>query len=262
MRILTILISFGLSFCTTSQNPETAENQSQNPEMETENAPFAVVELFTSEGCSSCPPADKVLSRLVDESQTSGKNIIALSFHVDYWNRLGWADPFSRPEFSARQRTYARKMNASRVYTPQMVVNGKEEFTGSKESTARSAIEAALKEKPSVAVEISEMKWEGNDLQGNYSVSEIPENAVVNVAVVERNLSRNVTRGENRGRELKHDNVVRSFSVKDLNEKTGRFSLKIPNDLNKENASIVIYVQDENSWKVLGAKSEILKDKF
>src|SRR3954452_5453128 len=92
---------------------------------------FAVIELFTSEGCSSCPPADELVSRLLSENK---QNIYILSFHVDYWNRLGWKDSFSDPAFSARQKQYANYLSLDGVYTPQIVVNGEHQFVGSDES--------------------------------------------------------------------------------------------------------------------------------
>jgi len=93
--------------------------------------PVAVVELFTSEGCSSCPPADRILSRLTAETQRDHRRIYTLSFHVDYWDRLGWRDPYSSSANSDRQRQYAELMKLQSVYTPQMIVNGRIEFVGS-----------------------------------------------------------------------------------------------------------------------------------
>src|SRR5689334_14081460 len=101
--------------------------------------PFALVELFTSEGCSSCPPADRVLARLAAEARASGRRIFPLSFHVDYWNGLGWRDPWSTRTFTERQRNYARALGW-RTYTPQMVINGAEHFVGSDERHARESI--------------------------------------------------------------------------------------------------------------------------
>src|SRR5215831_17181987 len=107
--------------------------------------PFAVVELFTSEGCSSCPPADALLADLKSYANGTDKNIYVLSFHVDYWNRLGWRDPFSDAAYSARQTQYDQHFGSS-VYTPQMIVNGKQQFVGSEKKTASEAIAAALKD--------------------------------------------------------------------------------------------------------------------
>ena len=99
-----------------------------------------LVELFTSQGCSSCPPADRVLAKLAKEAEAGDLPIVALSFHVDYWNRLGWKDPYSDAAFSQRQRIYASKLPDQRVYTPEIVVNGSSGHVGSRESEVRSAI--------------------------------------------------------------------------------------------------------------------------
>ena len=99
-----------------------------------------VVELFTSEGCSSCPPADALLQSLVDAQPIDGAQIIGLGHHVDYWDRLGWRDKFSSGASTARQQRYARTFNVDSIYTPQMVVDGRDEFVGSNRSAAWQAI--------------------------------------------------------------------------------------------------------------------------
>ncbi|MES2112408.1 MAG: DUF1223 domain-containing protein [Bacteroidota bacterium] len=103
---------------------------------------FAVIELFTSEGCSSCPSADALVARV--EKEATDKPVYILAYHVDYWNRLGWKDAFTSPEYSARQSQYADWLNLSSVYTPQIVVNGRKEFVGSEEGTLRNAIKSDL----------------------------------------------------------------------------------------------------------------------
>jgi hypothetical protein len=99
-------------------------------------APFAVVELFTSEGCSSCPPADRLLARIADEAAHSGQPVYALAFHVGYWDRLEWSDRFADPAFSRRQERYAAALGMPAVYTPEMIVNGRASFVGSDERRA------------------------------------------------------------------------------------------------------------------------------
>ena len=106
---------------------------------------FAVVELFTSEGCSSCPPADKLLGEIVANARENKKSVFALAFHVDYWDYIGWKDPYAKKAFSERQQRYAQTFRSNRIYTPQMVVNGTEEFVGSNRAKARANIESALK---------------------------------------------------------------------------------------------------------------------
>src|SRR5215471_21555258 len=114
-----------------------------------------LVELFTSEGCSSCPAADVLLERLERSQPVPGAQIVVLSEHVDYWNRIGWADPYSSSAFSARQEQYARRFRTQGPYTPQMIVDGRSEFVGSDTRLAESAIRSAIKQ-PRAGIRISE----------------------------------------------------------------------------------------------------------
>ena len=102
---------------------------------------FALVELFTSQGCSSCPAADKYLSELIEKAKKEGKTIFALSFHVDYWNYIGWRDPYSSKEFTDRQKTYFENTKTTSIYTPQVLVNGSEEFVGSNKKGIEGAVD-------------------------------------------------------------------------------------------------------------------------
>ena len=122
----------------TSPGQGAKEKEVQQQSDNETGTPFAVVELFTSEGCSSCPPADNLLGEIVKDAQKGQQRVYCLSFHVDYWNSLGWRDPYSDPAFSRRQREYARAFESVQVYTPQMVVNGSTGFVGS-DRTARAS---------------------------------------------------------------------------------------------------------------------------
>ncbi len=216
-------------------------------------APFALVELFTSEGCSSCPPADRLLAHLAAEARDSGDPVFTLSFHVDYWNYLGWADPYSDPALSARQRAYSQALGET-VYTPQMIVNGQRAFVGSNAATARRVLAKALQQPASVtlAVGVSPVTAEGV-LLVSYAAPDLPADAVVHLAVVERGLSQRVTRGENTGRTLGHENVVRVFET--LEALHGKVNLELPEALNLANASLIAYAQDVKTMAVLGATS-------
>lgn len=216
--------------------------------------PFAVVELFTSEGCSSCPPADTLLAEIAGQ-----KNVYALAFHVDYWNYLGWTDPFSDAKFSDRQRAYAGKFRIRSIYTPQMIINGTEEFVGSDRQRAKRAIDAALKKPASVEVKLRAVaaianRGEGNDPRSpsaatttiEYEVTGVSPGSVLNLALVERGLVTNVKRGENAGKTLRHENVVRMFVTKPA----GKGEVELPA---KPNTSVIAYVQDAKTMEVLGA---------
>ncbi len=221
-------------------------------------APLALVELFTSEGCSSCPPADRLLAHLAAEARDSGDLVFTLSFHVDYWNYLGWADPYSDPAFSARQRAYSQALHEG-VYTPQMIVNGRHAFVGSDAARARRVLAKALRQPASVtlAVGVSPVTTEGV-LLVSYAAENLPADAVVHLAVVERGLSQNVTRGENTGRTLDHENVVRAFET--LEARYGKVPLTLPEGLHPENTSLIAYAQDVKTMAVLGAVSVDLEN--
>ncbi|MDQ3918132.1 MAG: DUF1223 domain-containing protein, partial [Acidobacteriota bacterium] len=175
-----------------------------------------VVELFTSEGCSSCPPADALLSRLDKEQPVEGAEVIALAQHVDYWNSLGWADPFSAHEFSERQGEYAARFGGDSVYTPQMVIDGGAEFPGGNSGRAFEAIAQAARE-PKAEVSLARAAEQADGaLRLSVRVVRLPkltdgDTADVLLAVTESGLSSDVARGENAGHRLVHAGVVRSL---------------------------------------------------
>ena len=210
---------------------------------------FALVELFTSQGCSSCPPADRLLRDLLSDAEQ--KDIYALSFHVDYWNYLGWKDPYSDAAFSQRQRKYAQKFRSSRVYTPQMIVNGTQEFVGSDRTRAAIAIEKALSRQHDAFIEL---KWYPQSQKLRYEVQGTSEASVLRIALVEKKIENSVPRGENRGRKLSHVQVVRKYESIPLGrDAAGDLSFTIPKDLDASQLEIVAYVQNQDSWMVTGA---------
>ncbi|HMQ62210.1 MAG TPA: DUF1223 domain-containing protein [Flavilitoribacter sp.] len=213
---------------------------------EPEAAGFAVVELFTSQGCSSCPPADELLKELVNESR---ENVAALSFHVDYWNRLGWADPYSQAAFSERQQVYAGKLDAG-VYTPQMIVNGRHAFVGSRETEARSHIRKALEARPETSIALNLTGEENRTLE--YRLSGRTDRLMLNIALISRHLENDVPRGENRGRTLEHVNVVRWFKTVRPRSGEGSVELDFPAGLKSADTGLIVYTQDQDTWAVTG----------
>jgi hypothetical protein len=172
-----------------------------------------LVELFTSEGCSSCPSADRVLAELEAEQPVEGALIVPLSLHVDYWNRLGWKDPFSDPMYSARQHGYSD--SSGRRYTPQMVVDGKWRFIGSAGKKARAAVAAAAAE-PKAPASIRAERLAAGRVRLAVEIAPLSKPAgevLVSLALVENSLATQVKRGENAGRRLEHAAVVRSLST-------------------------------------------------
>jgi hypothetical protein len=226
-----------------------------------------IVELFTSEGCSSCPPADAVLERLQQTQPVAGAEVIALGEHVDYWNYIGWSDPFSSAAFSARQETYARALGQQdRVYTPQMIVDGQTEFNGSAMNKALEAIaKAARSPKADVRIVIPETKTQkdNQEIRFNVSVKNVPpvdrgDVAEVILALTEDKLSSNVTRGENSGRKLAHTAVVREMrALGRVDPATKTFdsekTMAIADSWKRDDLRVVVFVQERAQRRVLGA---------
>lgn len=213
---------------------------------------FAVVELFTSEGCSSCPPADALVARVQKES--SDKPVYILAFHVDYWNRLGWKDQFSSAEYSQRQNQYARWLKSSSVYTPQVIVNGRTEFVGSEESKLRNAIKTGL-EKPALSeLTLSNVKVENDKANLKYSVGASADNAVLLLALIEKNATTKVERGENGGRTLSHVQIVSQLrNVQLKNGNSGIENIALPHDFDPKRYELIGFVQNTVNGEITGA---------
>ena len=211
-----------------------------------------VVELFTSEGCSSCPPADALLVKLSQQGAGNGTELVLLGEHVDYWNYIGWTDRFSSAQFSQRQSEYGRALNST-VYTPQMVIDGNAQFVGSDASEAQRDIAAAAKEPKPAQVTLH---WEGNNRLHVSVQSPVQDRGNVLLATTEDGLSTAVEAGENGGHTLHHAAVVRQLRQLGPTDK-GAFDANVdvaPHaDWNPAKLKVVILVQDPASMKVLGA---------
>ena len=222
-------------------------------ESATETRTPVMVELFTSEGCSSCPPAERVLAKLQLEQPFKKAEIITLALHVDYWDGLGWKDKFASPLYTQRQKVYDRKFRSGRIYTPQMIVDGEKEFVGSNFGKAKKAINASLKrEKAKIEVSQSEGKIK-------IAISKIPKHdtATVYLAFAEDNLSSQVIRGENAGKNLTHVSVVRSLKgLSKLDAGKDSFEMEFPlqvgEDWKEENLNAVVFVQENGTRRILG----------
>ncbi|RZK66494.1 MAG: DUF1223 domain-containing protein, partial [Pedobacter sp.] len=161
---------------------------------------FAVIELFTSEGCSSCPPADALVARV--EKENKYKSVYILAYHVDYWDRLGWKDSFSSARNSKRQHQYANWLHLNSVYTPQIVVNGSEEFIGSEEKSLRNAIQNALSHTSQNHLEVTIEKQSHRDISLSYKRNQQMQEENLVLAMVSPNATNRIERGENKGRTL------------------------------------------------------------
>jgi hypothetical protein len=230
-----------------------------------------VVELFTSEGCSSCPPADRLLARLEQTQPISGAQVIALEEHVDYWNQLGWNDPFSSAQYRARQNDYAIAFHAKDIFTPQMVVNGQAAFVGSDMSRAYREIGAAAQSETTLVSLASKPNSRDPDLldlsvQVNNPKSAKWRASNVYLAVTESGLSMFVQGGENAGRRLRHSAVVRSFGVIGRVDPKGAgggelvSTLRLPREWKRENLRAVVFVQERDTFRITGANVIDLHD--
>jgi hypothetical protein len=173
-----------------------------------------LVELFTSEGCSSCPPADALLARFLREQPVADVEIIPLSLHVDYWDHQGWRDPFASKMFTSRQEAYAKIFGPDRLYTPQIVVDGRDELNGSDEAGVRRVVQTAAG-RPHLPLRI-DARARGSSVRLSIDLPAAPADAEpidVLVALTEDDLSSIVRRGENGGRTLSHAAVVRKLET-------------------------------------------------
>ncbi|MGB9197230.1 MAG: DUF1223 domain-containing protein [Terriglobales bacterium] len=224
-----------------------------------------LVELFTSEGCSSCPPADKMLANLDRLQPVAGAHVIVIEEHVDYWNHDGWVDKYSSSGLTERQTAYKERFKINDVYTPQMVVDGATQFLGSDPKAALRAIEEA-RGKTKVGVRISAVSVEGKTVRAHVEVDGLPASLGVRkadvfvVAALDQAESQ-VLRGENKGRDLKHVAVVLSLSkvgrVDEVHGEGGGFSrdvtVKLPNAVEAGNLRVIAFVQKADSGEVIGA---------
>ena len=221
-----------------------------------------IVELFTSQGCSSCPPADEVLRALERNQPVAGALVIPLSEHVDYWNRLGWRDPFSSKQFSERQEVYVRALGVQSLYTPMMVVDGHVAFVGSQSVAAHQAVVSAVQRpKATVLVDVSRER-DRPTVRVTTATRRVPhtdEPIDVWVAVTERRLSTEVTHGENAFRTLRHTGVVRTLELVGTLPGPERGTAEVQGHLrlhptwNHSHLRVVAFLQERSSRRILGA---------
>ena len=215
---------------------------------------FAVVELFTSEGCSSCPPADALIAQVQQEDKDLPVYILA--FHVDYWNRLGWKDAFSDAAYSDRQRQYAAWLNLSSVYTPQVVVNGRQEFVGSESGALHTAIQSGLEQQGTVQLALTGLKLAGGRLDWQCRAEGLSGSSHVGVvvALVERSAVTAVKAGENSGRTLSHVQIVRQLGMGSLDGKgDGAGKLEWPAEIVPGEGEVIAFLQDRDNGKIIAA---------
>ena len=251
--VLSVLV--GVSLCITTFGMHRADARAARTPV--------LAELFTSEGCSSCPPADDLLRRLIEEQPVDGIEVIAVSEHVDYWNRLGWRDPFSSAHFSERQTAYANAVGTSQIYTPQLVIDGHLQVVGSDgPGVRRSLLEAASGPRAAVSV----VATRSADLRlaaVRVTVRDLPATVHagamhVVVAIVEDDLTTNVVRGENARRRLKHHAVARvldTMAKLPHHATAGEFvkDIEINREWGSDRLRVVAFLQNDRTRQVFGA---------
>lgn len=236
-----------------------------------DSAPHApvLIELFTSEGCFSCPPADDLLARLEEQQPVAGVEIVALEEHVDYWNQLGWVDPFSSEQWTERQQAYAASRNSESVYTPQIVVNGRSELVGGRSHDVVQTIAASVSQLQT-EVSLAPLPYEKRDrVQFKVSVGKVAgaasaDTAEVWIGISEKGLHSSVSRGENAGHDLHHASVLRllrKLGTADKNSTpsfTAQPELKLDSSWNHSNLRAIAFLQEKRSRHMLGAVSLVL----
>jgi hypothetical protein len=208
-----------------------------------------LLELFTSQGCSSCPSADKLLGELIQQDT----NIVALSFHVDYWNRLGWKDPFSNKAYSQRQSFYARAMKLQSVYTPQLIIQGRYEMVGSQRLRIQQTIKQVKTDAEEVSMVSVNVQNNKNKIAVSYSLSEETKNYQVVAAMIYDKAVTQVANGENGGATLTNYNIVKQFQQLPAKDKEGIFTFAKVDDETLQHSSVIVFLQNP----VTGAITEV-----
>lgn len=218
-----------------------------------ETTSFAVIELYTSEGCSSCPAAEQLMPEL---KKQYGERVHVLEYHVDYWNRLGWDDVYSKKEFSDRQRDYTRIFKSNTVFTPQAVINGKASVVASQKDAMEEALDKELSEdKKPVHIALKTTRYD--DVVKVVFRSQLDTTEHLQMALVLRETATQVKAGENAGRVLHHNDVV--IELKTLMYENGEVLFTIPPALWAQNCYIVAYTQNAEDMSITGIKSADIK---
>ena len=209
-----------------------------------------LLELFTSEGCSSCPPADRLLETLDQEQPVPGADLIVISEHVDYWNHLGWSDPFSAPLYSARQRDYASRLKTGEVYTPQLVVDGRAEFVGSDRALALNAIQQTVHD-PKYSLAVTASRAGTVHIEAPAQPERGAAKLDLYVVLAADRMHSEVARGENAGRSLSHVAVAYSFAKAGSWKPSDALTRDVHVDLKSGDTRVIAFLQDPRTARVV-----------
>ncbi len=217
--------------------------------------PVIVLELFTSQGCSSCPPADVLLNKA--KTQYPNK-VFALSYHVDYWNYIGWEDPFSKAMYTKKQRSYNQKFKYRSNYTPQLVVNGKEHFVGSDAAKLASKITEYASLQSANTISLSKAEQNGDDIDFVYTVNGDLTNKKLRAVLVLDERTTSVKRGENRNRTLKNSNIVVAEKYLELKVKNGNGTITIPSIVSSKDKVTLLLLTENEVADITGAAKKAI----
>lgn len=248
--LLIVILNVIIAMLTSFSNHNT-DDTAKGPKAILDKKGFAVLELFTSEGCSSCPPADDLMAKIQNEYKD--QPVYLLAFHVDYWDRLGWKDVFGNADYSNRQKEYGDRLSGGTLYTPQLVVNGKSEFVGSDEFKIRKAITKALATEHRTTLTIQSEQQDDN-LVINYQVSKGAKDSRILIAVIQKSATTKVERGENRGYLLSHAQIVRKLHSEAVAEGgEGTTELRLPHEFNPKDWEVMAMIQEASSGEIVTA---------
>jgi hypothetical protein len=210
-----------------------------------------VLELFTSQGCSSCPSADILLEKVGKEF--TNDNVFTLSYHVDYWNYIGWKDPFSQQKFTEKQRSYARKFRDNQIYTPAVIVNGQEHFVGSNRSKMYAKIKEYKNRSSQYGISLGAIKKAANTIKFDYKIDGAISNTNARVVLAIKERTTNVKRGENARRTLKNHNIVVSEKYLSKVSANGSYSIEIPEIVTEDDELNVFLILENGQKDILSA---------
>jgi hypothetical protein len=227
--------------------------QASQPARPADRTPV-LLELFTSEGCSSCPPADQLLMQLAAQQPVAGVQIVVMSEHVDYWNSLGWKDPYSAAQFTNRQNEYATALHNDNIYTPQMIVDGKTDFVGNDRAEAVDLISKSAHD-AKARMTVASTAVDNENLKLNIHVDPLASGSDVYIAITENNLSNNVTRGENQGHKLSHVAVARKLTLVGHTSPKSVFDsspvIRLLKEWKRDDLKVIAFAQDSKTRRIV-----------
>lgn len=250
LSIISLLLSAVIFSFTKQHNQRNHRNPSQTG--------FTLIELFTSEGCSSCPPADEIIADI--QNQYKDKHVLALGYHVDYWDHLGWKDPFSAAEFTSRQKYYADVFNLNSIYTPEAVINGSEEFVGSDRSRLKQIITENINTISSASINLEATQDVSGKIKIKYS-SKVNTTAAKQLVLllVQKSGYNKIGSGENAGKTLQHINIVRDILYLPVSIKEAQAFFALPVSLHKEDLFVAALIQRKNEGHIIAIDSTAIK---